>query len=95
MTVERRYSVARLEQLKFGPHDTVLDLGAGTGYYTSIIARRAKRVIAIDHSLQMLGELNKRLSALGLSERVEWRKGRAEPFRESLRPRLMESCAAY
>ncbi len=40
---------------------TVLDVGAGTGFLTEAVARKARRVIALDFSESMLGEARSKL----------------------------------
>src|SRR5438067_10652073 len=44
-----------------GPGDAVLEVGAGSGGFTLPIARRARRVWALDHSPAMLQVLNENL----------------------------------
>ncbi len=43
------------------PEHTVLDVGAGTGFLTEAVARKARRVIALDFSESMLGEARSKL----------------------------------
>jgi SAM-dependent methyltransferase len=50
-----------------GPADTVLDIGAGTGRWAVPLARRARRVTALDPSPSMLEELRATLGALDLT----------------------------
>jgi cyclopropane fatty-acyl-phospholipid synthase-like methyltransferase len=45
------------------PDSLVLDVGAGTGYYTMMLAKSARKVIAIDDSRPMTDLLKKRLTA--------------------------------
>ncbi len=49
------------------PEDTVLDVGAGTGRHTIVLARHAQRVIAVDPSAAMLRFLREDADAQGLS----------------------------
>jgi ubiquinone/menaquinone biosynthesis C-methylase UbiE len=55
------------------PQDTVLDVGAGTGFLTEGAARKASRVIALDFSESMLGEAETKLG-----RNVEFKIGDAE-----------------
>jgi ubiquinone/menaquinone biosynthesis C-methylase UbiE len=43
-----------LDKLEIKPTDVVMDFGCGPGYYTFEIAKRAKQVIAVDISSEML-----------------------------------------
>ena len=45
---------ARLEKLS--AEKTVIDLACGTGYWTEVLARRAKSVLAVDASQEMIDE---------------------------------------
>ncbi len=56
------------------PEHSVLDVGAGTGSYTLPVARRCRRVMAVDASPAMLEHLRSRLSREGVSN-VETRHG--------------------
>jgi precorrin-6B methylase 2 len=47
--------------------DTVLEVGAGTGYYTLEIARRVARVVALERSPEMAAELEQRLARAGIA----------------------------
>jgi len=76
----RAFLVSRVEA---GPDDLVLDVATGTGAVALELARRyGCCVIGVDHSAEMLAEGRRRISAAGLTERVELRKSRAErlPF---------------
>ena len=55
------------------PENTVLDVGAGTGFLTEGAARRARRVIALDSSESMLSEARAKVG-----NNVEFRIGDAE-----------------
>ena len=52
MRIERRHTLSRLANLNVA--GTIVDLGCGTGFYTSELAERADKVIAIDPSEGML-----------------------------------------
>ena len=56
------------------PTDTVLDVGAGTGFLTEGAAKIARRVIALDFSEAMTGESRVKLGG----KNVEFRIGNAE-----------------
>lgn len=49
------------------PEDAVLEIGPGTGHYTTVLARAAPSVTALDSSEAMLGYLRDRLAADGVS----------------------------
>jgi ubiquinone/menaquinone biosynthesis C-methylase UbiE len=56
------------------PNDTVLDVGAGTGFLTEGAAKIARKVIALDFSEAMTAESRGKLS----SQNVEFRIGNVE-----------------
>ncbi len=57
----------------FLPEDlTVADIGTGTGYTLSLFARKAKKLIAIDHSEAMLEQTENRMKAMGIKN-IEYR----------------------
>lgn len=37
-----------LQALKIQPHETVLEIGTGSGYFTALLAKQAKNVVSID-----------------------------------------------
>ena len=43
-----------IEKLAINPNDVVIDFGCGPGYYTIELAKKAKRVVAVDLSAEML-----------------------------------------
>ena len=50
----------------FGGDERVLELGAGTGRFTLAIARRVKRIVAVDISAEMLSVLERKAAEAGL-----------------------------
>ncbi len=65
---------AIIKTAKLGPNDTVLDVGAGTGFLTEPASRVAGRVIALDLSKSMTDEA---ISKLGRNN-VEFKIGSVE-----------------
>ncbi len=59
---EREQPDRVLDALKLDPHATVADVGAGTGYFTVRLARRAAHVYATDVQPDMLQLLANRLA---------------------------------
>ena len=72
---------AVLNAVHVNPLDTVLDVGAGTGFLTEAAAKVASKVIALDFSREMSEEA---IAKMG-SGNVEFRIGNAEsmPFQDS------------
>ncbi len=56
-----------LAQLAAHPGSTVLDIGAGTGAWTLLLARHARSVTAVEPSPGMLGVLQENLAAANLA----------------------------
>ena len=56
------------------PDQTVLDVGAGTGFLTEAASRKARKVIALDFSESMIAEARTKLAG----RNVEFRIGSAE-----------------
>src|SRR5215471_5554115 len=65
---------AVLNAVKISPRDTVLDVGAGTGFLTEAAARIASKVIALDFSKGMSDEA---IAKMGRGS-VEFRIGNVE-----------------
>src|SRR5689334_16671027 len=58
--------LARLIQLaRIGRGDTVLEVGAATGYATALLARLAKRVVALEGDPKLAQQARARLAELG------------------------------
>ena len=62
-----------IERLDVGAHDTVLDVGCGTGLLTLPLAERAGRVVGLDLSPAMLEKLAAKAARQGLA--IELREG--------------------
>ena len=54
-----------VEKLAINPTDVVVDFGCGPGYFTIELAKKAKRVIAVDLSPQMLEKVQRKASKAG------------------------------
>lgn len=65
---------AVLTAAKIQPNDTVLDVGAGTGFLTEGAAKIARKVIALDFSEAMMGESRAKLRG----RNVEFKIGNVE-----------------
>lgn len=70
---DRQPAGPAIEALELAPDHVVLDLGAGTGYFTVPIALRlgTGRVVAVDVEPRMLGRLALAAAAAGAEDRVE------------------------
>src|SRR5512137_448244 len=68
MSKRKEYELfsARLPEL-FDGAGRVLEIGAGTGIFTIPIARHCREVIAVDFSRNMLGLLEKKAAAEGIT----------------------------
>lgn len=65
-TISQPYIVARMtELLELDGTETVLEIGAGTGYQTAILATLAKKVFAIERLDSLAREASSRLAGLG------------------------------
>ncbi len=69
-SAERRQALppeATLSSIPIGPHDTVVDLGAGTGYFSIPAAAMTNETVhAVDVSTEMLEELKQRKDTAGV-----------------------------
>ena len=63
---ETDFSRRQVESLNISPDDTVLDVCCGTGPLTVWLARRAKKVIALDYGRDMLAHVKRKAAELGL-----------------------------
>jgi len=66
------------------PPMTIADLGAGEGTFSQLLARRAKKVIAVDNSEKMIA-YGRKLAAKNRVKNLEYRKGDIEalPIRDA------------
>ena len=55
-----------LDAIDIGPKDLVLDIGAGLGYSTAVIARMAEAVIAVEEDEALAAEAGAQLAAHGV-----------------------------
>lgn len=70
---EVRESAFRIANVRAGR--TAADIGAGTGFLTEGLLRRGLRVIAVDHSARMLGQVKSKFAG---SNRLQVRLGESE-----------------
>lgn len=67
-TISQPYMVACMtESLSLTRRDRVLEIGAGSGYQTAILAQLAGRVYAIEWQLPLMAQAAERLEQLGLA----------------------------
>ena len=55
-----------IEKLAINPNDVVIDFGCGPGYYTIELAKKAKRVVAVDLSPEMLKKAQNKAEKAGV-----------------------------
>lgn len=79
----RNVSVRTLEQF-FGPGDTVLEIGCGTGTETLRLARQGVRVLASDISGKMLEVLERKAKLEGLEDRIFTLRCRADGLKSGV-----------
>jgi protein-L-isoaspartate(D-aspartate) O-methyltransferase len=66
-TISQPFIVARMtELLEVSPHSHILEIGAGSGYQTAILAKLARTIYAIERVPNLAMKANERLSALGI-----------------------------
>lgn len=66
-TISQPYIVARMtELLELTKRDRVLEIGAGSGYQTAILAQLASQVYAIERIGELAREAHDRIRALGI-----------------------------
>ncbi len=67
-TISQPFIVARMtELLELSPDKKVLEIGAGSGYQTAILASLAKKVYAIERITILTNEAQERLNQLGFT----------------------------
>jgi protein-L-isoaspartate(D-aspartate) O-methyltransferase len=66
-TISQPTVVARMcELLELDGHETVLDVGTGSGYHAAVLARLAARVISIERHEELTREARAALAAAGI-----------------------------
>ncbi len=66
-TISQPFIVARMtELLELSPEKKVLEIGAGSGYQTAILASLAKKVYAIERIASLTNEAQERLNRLNI-----------------------------
>ncbi len=66
-TISQPFIVARMtELLDIGEDNRVLEIGAGSGYQTAVLARIARQVFAIDRIAELAREAQTRIRELGI-----------------------------
>lgn len=66
-TISQPFIVARMtELLELTPQSKILEIGAGSGYQTAILARLARMIYAIERVPQLAAQANDRLQKLGI-----------------------------
>ena len=80
-TMSEPFIVARMmEGLGLTPVAHVLEIGAGSGYATAVLARLGSEVLAVERFRTLVLEARGRLEALGIANaRVEWGDGLGIP----------------
>ncbi|MFO0628155.1 MAG: bifunctional demethylmenaquinone methyltransferase/2-methoxy-6-polyprenyl-1,4-benzoquinol methylase UbiE [Polyangiales bacterium] len=78
--VDQRWRRRTVDALELRPGDTALDLATGTADLAILTARRREgtKVIGVDPSRNMLAVGDRKLAAMGLTDRVSLRYGAAE-----------------
>jgi protein-L-isoaspartate(D-aspartate) O-methyltransferase len=55
-----------LQALQIQPDETVLEIGTGSGYFTTLLAKLAKQVISVDYFASLSEQAQARLTALAI-----------------------------
>jgi demethylmenaquinone methyltransferase/2-methoxy-6-polyprenyl-1,4-benzoquinol methylase len=78
--IDQRWRRRTVDALELRPGDTALDLATGTADLAILTARRREgtKVIGVDPSRNMLAVGDRKLAAMGLTERISLRFGAAE-----------------
>ena len=67
-TISQPYIVALMTQeLRLSGHETVLEIGTGSGYQAAILARLARRVVTIERIVPLAERARRVLTELGLT----------------------------
>jgi protein-L-isoaspartate(D-aspartate) O-methyltransferase len=70
-TISQPYMVAAMSAaLRLQGHETVLDVGTGSGYQAAVLAQLAARVFSIERDPELLALARKTLTAVGLTGRI-------------------------
>jgi len=65
-TISQPYIVAlMIEEARLGPHDRVLEIGAGSGYAAAVLSRVVAHVVTIERNAVLARAAGERLAALG------------------------------
>jgi protein-L-isoaspartate(D-aspartate) O-methyltransferase len=73
-------AAAMIEALTLDPRHKVLEIGAGAGYATALIARLAGHVLALERCQSLALEAASRLEAVGIANvEIAWADGLATP----------------
>lgn len=65
-----------LQALKIQPHETVLEIGTGSGYFTALLAKLAKSVVSIDIFPEFIEQTTQKLQSHNLHN-IELHQGDA------------------
>lgn len=66
-TISQPFVVAHMLQvLELGPDDTVLEVGAGSGYTAALLARLTKRVVSVERIPELTERARRPLDELGI-----------------------------
>jgi len=66
-TISQPWIVARMtELLELEGHETVLEVGTGSGYQAAILARLCKRVVSVERHGELAKEASRKLDAMAL-----------------------------
>lgn len=60
-------AVRMVHELGMDQHNTVLEIGTGSGFQTALISRLCRKVVSIDRYTTLISEAEKRLIALGIT----------------------------
>lgn len=72
--LEPRLEARMLQDLAVQPHETVLEIGTGSGYTAALLGKKAQRVVTLEINPDLVTTARKNLSAAGI-QNVEVRQG--------------------